>query len=104
MRIIIIIIIIINNNNNDDVKQEWVWPFGYYLKAVMNFNNDKEDLKFRILNKLANHEKEIKSSIWGGLTELTNKDGEYCAASCPTQAWSSSTILDALHSLFTSLS
>ena len=34
-----------------------------------------------------------------GLTELTNKDGEFCPASCPTQAWSSATLLEFFHDL-----
>lgn len=36
----------------------------------------------------------IIESPWKGLTELTNKDGEFCNDSSPTQAWSSGCLID----------
>ncbi len=41
----------------------------------------------------------IRGDPWAGLPELTNKDGEFCHDSCPTQAWSASTILDVLEEI-----
>lgn len=38
----------------------------------------------------------IQTDPWAGIPELTNKDGQYCADSCDTQAWSASTLLDFL--------
>lgn len=39
-------------------------------------------------------------SVWAGLTELTNKDGEVCNDSSPTQAWSSACLLDLFYDLW----
>ena len=41
----------------------------------------------------------IRNDPWAGLPELTNKDGALCHDSCPTQAWSASTILDVLEEI-----
>lgn len=41
----------------------------------------------------------IRNDPWAGLPELTNKDGAFCYDSCPTQAWSASTILDVLEEI-----
>lgn len=53
--------------------------------------------KIRVI--LARHKLEIASSPWRGLTELTNKDGEFCSHSCPTQAWSSACLLEVVYDL-----
>jgi len=37
--------------------------------------------------------------LWCGIPELTQAEGIDCPDSCPTQAWSISTILDALYDL-----
>jgi Amylo-alpha-1,6-glucosidase len=41
----------------------------------------------------------IRDDAWAGLPELTNKDGAVCHDSCPTQAWSASTLLDVLEEI-----
>lgn len=48
---------------------------------------------------LRHHRTYIATSHYRGLPELTNKDGAHCSGSCEVQAWSSATILDALHHL-----
>ena len=99
------------SNDSDDFEKakgfnyhqgpEWVWCFGYFLRAKINFYEevDTKELAHNISKMIGNHKQHLQESSWRGLTELTNKDGEYCAYSCPTQAWSSGTILDALHEI-----
>ncbi|KAI9263123.1 glucanotransferase domain of glycogen debranching enzyme-domain-containing protein [Phascolomyces articulosus] len=70
---------------------EWVWPTGYYLRAAHQFGTLTPPQIARILR---HHREHIQSSIWAGLPELTNKDGETCWDSCFTQAWSASGLLD----------
>ena len=45
------------------------------------------------------HRALLESSPWLGLPELTDADGAPCSGSCPTQAWSSATVLDTLFDL-----
>ncbi|EMG45880.1 GDB1 Glycogen debranching enzyme [Candida maltosa Xu316] len=85
---------------------EWVWNTGYFLRSFLLFhcldqkgnknNNNKPNIKILTLlnERLQGHLKWIKESPWSGLTELTNKDGEICNDSSPTQAWSGSCLLD----------
>lgn len=78
---------------------EWLWPVGNFLKAKINFNSklNKEGLKEEIMRFLLPHQKHIiEDSRWEGLPELTNSHGKECQDSCPTQAWSIATILDAV--------
>lgn len=90
---------------------EWVWCIGYFLRAFLLFHyvNSKEyhegkDPSITILTalneRLQGHMKWIKESEWAGLTELTNKDGSFCRDSSPTQAWSSSCLLDLYYDLW----
>jgi glycogen debranching enzyme len=83
---------------------------GYFLRAYLNFGFDPMDERkdenlppvaeqvervLQIVNsKLIPARVHIYQSPWAGLPELTNKDGAECHGSCPTQAWSSSTMLD----------
>ena len=53
----------------------------------------------RIYDKLRVPRAHIRNDPWAGLPELTNKDGAFCHDSCPTQAWSASTILDVLEEI-----
>ncbi|KAI3406672.2 GDB1 [Candida oxycetoniae] len=92
---------------------EWVWCFGYFLRAFLYFNfsanetfskaeNNKpsNELLTLLTERIQGHIKWIKDSPWAGLTELTNKDGEFCRDSSPTQAWSSSCLLDLYYDLW----
>ncbi|WLF80540.1 bifunctional 4-alpha-glucanotransferase/amylo-alpha-1,6-glucosidase [Lodderomyces elongisporus] len=90
---------------------EWVWCYGYFLRAFLYFNFAEDDTYsdghkpsnelFTLLNtRIQHHIEWIKQSPWAGLTELTNKDGELCHDSSPTQAWSSSCLLDLYYDLW----
>lgn len=86
---------------------EWVWPVGYYLRAFLHFDilvgmglkNPKGTIH-EIHSILAAHRHHIQSDPWAGLPELTNLNGAFCRDSCQSQAWSTSTILDALFEIY----
>ena len=84
---------------------EWVWCFGYFIRAYLYFHyavakgaKVDGDPSIQILTdineRLQGHQKWIRESPWAGLTELTNKDGAICHDSSPTQAWSTSCLID----------
>ena len=99
---------------------EWGWPLGFFLRAYVYF-----DIKVGAGNPVSGHLQSVSTTYmddsqdptvtlhhihgilrpsrthirkdpWAGLPELTNKDGAFCHDSCPTQAWSASTMLDCL--------
>ncbi|XP_050533845.1 glycogen debranching enzyme isoform X3 [Daktulosphaira vitifoliae] len=96
------------NNDNDSADSkvangynyhqgpEWIWPVGFLLRAKLIFAIKKQVAVSEVLSILAKHYEHIRTSSWRGLPELTNKDGAFCSGSCPTQAWSVATILEAL--------
>ncbi|RLV91284.1 Glycogen debranching enzyme [Spathaspora sp. JA1] len=91
---------------------EWVWNLGYFLRAFLHFHlevvveshTQQGDPSINILTelneRLQGNIRWIKQSPWAGLTELTNKDGMICNDSSPTQAWSSSCLLDLYHDVW----
>ncbi|CCD26910.1 bifunctional 4-alpha-glucanotransferase/amylo-alpha-1,6-glucosidase NDAI_0J00180 [Naumovozyma dairenensis CBS 421] len=92
---------------------EWVWCYGYFLRAFHYFyfntsrrcqNEPKSKpssyLYQQLYNRLQGHRDWLAQSPWAGLTELTNKDGEICNDSSPTQAWSSGCLLDVFYDLW----
>ncbi|KAF5023676.1 hypothetical protein F66182_4242 [Fusarium sp. NRRL 66182] len=80
---------------------EWIWPTGFFLRALLKF-----DLKRRttpegrieafqqVTRRLGGCKQMIQESPWAGLQELTQKNGEYCSDSSPTQAWSAGCLID----------
>jgi glycogen debranching enzyme len=67
---------------------EWLWPTGFFLRALLKFdlmrkNTAEERIEAfqQIDRRLKGCKKAIQESPWRGLTELTNKDGSYCADS-----------------------
>lgn len=77
---------------------EWVWPLGYFFRAVMATANDSgrdpvstAQLIYKRMQGCIN---QIKTTAWRGITELTQGGGDICWDSCPTQAWSSATMID----------
>jgi glycogen debranching enzyme len=80
---------------------EWGWPKGFFCRAFLHFDlkrrktpEERVETYQQITRRLAGMKKAIQESPWAGLTELSQKDGEYCGDSCPTQAWSASCIID----------
>jgi len=103
---------------------EWVWPLGFYMKACNIFfpqlpagvspkkspkaspagspksqtGCEDEDPRFyrqTLMGLLAQHRRELALGKWRALPELTNSKGSVCHHSCPSQAWSIATLLDA---------
>ncbi|KAF3387556.1 Glycogen debranching enzyme [Penicillium rolfsii] len=80
---------------------EWVWQRGYFLRALLHFDllrrktaEERTESFQQITRRLDGCKKALRESPWKGLTELTNKNGEYCADSSPTQSWSAGCLLD----------
>ncbi|KAJ3088189.1 hypothetical protein HK102_009342 [Quaeritorhiza haematococci] len=82
---------------------EWLWLTGYFLRAYLKFNTvnaDVEHIRKTVLwiqQRLLQHKQHIMDttkSPFAGLPELTNVNGDFCYGSCPTQAWSSATMIE----------
>jgi glycogen debranching enzyme len=80
---------------------EWLWPTGFFLRALLKFDlkrrktpEERVESYQQVTRRLAGCMKAIQESPWAGLTELTQKNGEFCGDSSPTQAWSASCIID----------
>lgn len=97
---------------------EWLWPTGFFLRALLKFDlmrrhtkEERTEAFQQITRRLHGCKKAIQESPWAGLTELTNKNGDFCRDSVsrpslsmfyattdimksPTQAWSAGCIID----------
>ena len=67
---------------------EWVWPTGFFLRAFLKFDlmrrktkEEKTEAFQQVTQRLKDCKKALGESPWAGLTELTNKNGEYCGDS-----------------------
>lgn len=67
---------------------EWLWPTGFFLRALLKFDlkrrktpEAKIEAFQQITRRLQGCKQAILESDWAGLTELTNKNGSYCADS-----------------------
>jgi len=103
-----------NSNDSDDSAvakgwnyhngPEWGWPLGYFLRSYLYFDSrvgsGKNDTTLHNLHRiLLAPRHHIQEDRWAGLPELTNADGQFCAHSCNTQAWSASTLLEFLEAV-----
>lgn len=107
-----------NSNDSDDPSvakgwnyhngPEWVFPTGFFLRALLHFlskSSDKDhqpsvgDSLHYVSSLMSHHRAYVSTDPWAGLPELTNHDGTFCRDSCNTQAWSASTLLDALREM-----
>lgn len=75
---------------------EWIFLTGFFLRAYVLFHKQDDETHHHVSSLLLEHTRHIRNSPWAGLPELTNSNGSHCKDSCGTQAWSASTILDAL--------
>ncbi|KAF1815982.1 hypothetical protein P152DRAFT_479814 [Eremomyces bilateralis CBS 781.70] len=94
---------------------EWVWPLGFFLRALLifglaevdqvaakeNWSDERRREKHtEVFQQVHQRLKGCRAAIrddgnwWKGLTELTQKGGELCPDSSPTQAWSAGCLLD----------
>ncbi|KYR02849.1 glycogen debranching enzyme [Tieghemostelium lacteum] len=80
---------------------EWVWCYGFFLNALINFSVTKSAVEKNHLveSLLLKHRSYITTSPYASLPELTNRDGAYCRDSCESQAWSIATILSSIQKL-----
>lgn len=80
---------------------EWLWPTGFFLRALLKFDlmrqttpQGRTEAFQQVTRRLAGCKAMIQESPWAGLQELTQKNGEYCGDSSPTQAWSAGCLID----------
>lgn len=67
---------------------EWVWQRGYFLRAFLHFDllrrktaEERIETLQQVTRRLEGCKRALRENPWKGLAELTNKDGEFCAAS-----------------------
>ena len=72
---------------------EWVWPRGYFLRALLRFGlmrckseQERTEIFQQVSKRLQDCKRHIQQSPWKGLPELTNKNGEHCADSVGTRS------------------
>ncbi|KAL8727099.1 MAG: hypothetical protein Q9166_006286 [cf. Caloplaca sp. 2 TL-2023] len=80
---------------------EWIWPAGFFLRALLKFDlmrksskAEKTEAFQQITRRLEGCKVAIRESPWAGLPELTQKNGEFCGDSSPTQCWSAGCLMD----------
>ncbi|KAK4454564.1 family 13 putative glycoside hydrolase [Podospora aff. communis PSN243] len=80
---------------------EWLWPTGFFLRALLKFDlmrrrdaEGRTEAFQQVTRRLIGCKEMIQRSPWAGLTELTQKNGEDCPDSSPTQAWSAGCLID----------
>lgn len=80
---------------------EWLWPTGFFLRALLKFDlkrrttpEGRTEAFQQVTRRLVGCKKMMGESKWAGLTELTQKNGEFCPDSSPTQAWSAGCLID----------
>ncbi|KAH7150388.1 family 13 glycoside hydrolase [Dactylonectria estremocensis] len=80
---------------------EWLWPTGFFLRALLKFDlkrrttpEGRTEAFQQVTRRLVGCKKMIEDSPWAGLQELTQKNGQLCPDSSPTQAWSAGCLID----------
>lgn len=64
---------------------EWLWPTGFFLRALLKYDllrrktkDEKVEAFQQVTQRLLASKKMIRENPWAGLTELTQKNGEFC--------------------------
>ena len=78
---------------------EWLWPVGFYLRSLIMYSKEKENVLKYVKKHLGKLYETMFSNDWRSLPELTNKNGQICHHSCVSQAWSLATIIELAHDL-----
>jgi len=82
---------------------EWLWPVGYYLRAVLLYFNESKEERDEAVSLVKRHLGKMSACLsgneWKSLPELTNKNGQVCPFSCESQAWSLATIVEVFYEL-----
>ena len=67
---------------------EWLWPRGFFLRALLKFDlmrrgtkEERTEAFQQVERRLRGVKDAINESPWAGLTELTNRGGEFCGDS-----------------------
>ena len=67
---------------------EWLWPTGFFLRALLKFDlmrrttaEGRTEAFQQVTRRLEGCKRAIGESPWAGLTELTNRNGEFCGDS-----------------------
>lgn len=79
---------------------EWVWPRGFFLRALLHFDfhrrhnvQERTETFQQVTRRLEGCKRALRESPWKGLTELTNKDGAFCADSVSIPLFISSVVI-----------
>lgn len=105
-----------NSNDSDDRRvshgfnyhqgPEWLWPVGFYLRAQLAYFADAGPVeRGRALEHVKQHLGKLNRCLtdpangWKSLPELTNRNGDECRFSCPSQAWSVACVLEVFYDL-----
>ena len=71
---------------------EWLWPRGFFLRAMMKFDmmrrktkEEKVECFQQVTRRLQGCVDHLRTNPWAGLTELTQKNGEFCGDSVSSQ-------------------
>ena len=67
---------------------EWLWPTGFFLRALLKFDlmrretpQGRTEAFQQVTRRLGGCKQWMRESVWAGLTELTQKNGEHCGDS-----------------------
>ncbi|CAG9319806.1 unnamed protein product [Blepharisma stoltei] len=93
-----------NDSNDGSIAQgfschngpEWVWPAGYFLRALLLHNASSPSF---VMKCLSEHRKFIENSSWMSMCELTDRDGKENKFSNMAYALSVATLIEVLYDL-----
>ncbi|KRX09092.1 Six-hairpin glycosidase-like protein [Pseudocohnilembus persalinus] len=78
---------------------EFVYLYGFYLKAMMNMNLDSVYNNQRIMGYLTNHKQYIQQNAWQSFPDFTNENGQACKYACDSSPMSVAQIQEVCYEL-----